>query len=128
MLAANRAVKAAAKPGMTTVQLNDICKKTLAEGLIGIGKIKSKEEIGTYYMHGVSHHLGIDTHDAVDPRCAKLTPGMVITNEPGLYIDEEEIGIRIEDDLLITEDGCIELSEKIARTTEEIEAIMAGKA
>ena len=128
VLAANRAVKAAAKPGMTTVQLNDICKKTLAEGLIGIGKIKSKEEIGTYYMHGVSHHLGIDTHDAVDPRCAKLTPGMVITNEPGLYIDEEEIGIRIEDDLLITEDGCIELSEKIARTTEEIEAIMAGKA
>ncbi len=128
VLAANRAVKAAAKPGMTTVQLNDICKKTLAEGLIGIGKIKSEEEIGTYYMHGVSHHLGIDTHDAVDPRCAKLTPGMVITNEPGLYIDEEEIGIRIEDDLLITEDGCIELSEKIARTTEEIEAIMAGKA
>ncbi len=128
VLSANRAVKAAAKPGMTTAQLNDICKKTLAEGLISIGKIKSEEEIGTYYMHGVAHHLGIDTHDAVDPHTGKLAPGMVITNEPGLYIDEEEIGIRIEDDLLITQDGCIELSEKIARTTEEIEAIMAGKA
>ncbi len=127
VLAANRAVKAAAKPGMTTAQLNDICKKKLAEGLIAIGKIASEEEIGTYYMHGVSHHLGIDTHDAVDPRKGRLEPGMVITNEPGLYIDEEEIGIRIEDDLLITEDGCIELSEAIARTTEEIEAIMAAK-
>lgn len=128
VLAANRAVKAAAKPGMTLGQLNDICKKTLAQGLIAIGKIASEEEIGTYYMHGVSHHLGIDTHDAVDPRKGALTPGMVITNEPGLYIDEEEIGIRIEDDLLITEDGCVELSEKIAHTTQEIEAIMAQQA
>ena len=127
VLRANRAVKAAARPGMTTMELNDICKKTLAEGLIAIGKIASEEEIGTYYMHGVSHHLGIDTHDAVDPHTARLTPGMVITNEPGLYIDEEEIGIRIEDDLLITKDGCIELSEGIARTTQEIEAIMAAR-
>ena len=128
VLSANRAVKAAARPGMTTAQLNDICKKTLAEGLIAIGKIKSEDEIGTYYMHGVAHHLGIDTHDAVDPHTGKLAPGMVITNEPGLYIDEEEIGIRIEDDLLITKDGCVELSEGIARTTEEIEAIMAKMA
>ena len=128
VLAANRAVTAAAKPGMTTVQLNDICKKKLAEGLMAIGKISSEDEIGTYYMHGVAHHLGIDTHDAVDPHIGVLQPGMVITNEPGLYIDEEEIGIRIEDDLLITEEGCVELSEHIARTTEEIEAIMAGKA
>ena len=52
---------------------------------------------------------------------------MVITDEPGLYIDEEAIGIRIEDDLLITEDGCTVLSEAIPRTTEEIEAIMAGE-
>ena len=54
-----------------------------------------------------------------------LAPGMVITNEPGLYIDEEEIGIRIEDDLLITQDGCEVLSKDIPRTTEEIEALMA---
>ena len=92
-----------------------------------IGKIESAEDIGRYYMHGVSHHLGIDTHDATGPDALELAPGMVITDEPGLYIDEEAIGIRIEDDLLITEDGCTVLSEAIPRTTEEIEAIMAGE-
>ena len=92
---------------------------------IRIGKIESAEDIGRYYMHGVSHHLGIDTHDATGPDALELAPGMVITDEPGLYIDEEAIGIRIEDDLLITEDGCTVLSEAIPRTTEDIEAIMA---
>ena len=127
VLAANRAVAKAARPGMTLAQLNDICKQTLAEGLIRIGKMESAEDIGRYYMHGVSHHLGIDTHDATGPDVLELAPGMVITDEPGLYIDEEAIGIRIEDDLLITEDGCTVLSEAIPRTTEEIEAIMAGE-
>ena len=127
VLAANRAVAQAARPGVTLAQLNEICKQTLAGGLIRIGKIESAEEIGRYYMHGVSHHLGIDTHDATGPDALALAPGMVITDEPGLYIDEEEIGIRIEDDLLITQDGCTVLSEAIPRTTEEIEAIMAGE-
>ena len=127
VLEANRAVAQAARPGVTLAQLNDICKQTLARGLMRIGKIESAEEIGRYYMHGVSHHLGIDTHDATGPDALALAPGMVITDEPGLYIDEEEIGIRIEDDLLITQDGCTVLSEAIPRTTEEIEAIMAGE-
>ena len=127
VLAANRAVAQAARPGVTLAQLNEICKQTLAGGLIRIGKIESAEEIGRYYMHGVSHHLGIDTHDATGPDARALVPGMVITDEPGLYIDEEEIGIRIEDDLLITQDGCTVLSEAIPRTTEDIEAIMAGE-
>ena len=127
VLAANRAVAKAARPGMTLAQLNDLCKQTLADGLIRIGKIESAEDSGRYYMHGVSHHLGIDTHDATGPDALELAPGMVITDEPGLYIDEEAIGIRIEDDLLITEDGCTVLSEAIPRTTEEIEAIMAGE-
>ena len=127
VLEANRAVAQAARPGVTLAQLNEICKQTLAGGLIRIGKIESAEEIGRYYMHGVSHHLGIDTHDATGPDALALVPGMVITDEPGLYIDEEEIGIRIEDDLLITQDGCTVLSEAIPRTTEEIEAIMAGE-
>ena len=127
VLAANRAVAKAARPGVTLAQLNDLCKQTLADGLIRIGKIESAEEIGRYYMHGVSHHLGIDTHDATGPDALALAPGMVITDEPGLYIDEEEIGIRIEDDLLITQDGCTVLSAAIPRTTEEIEAIMAGE-
>ena len=124
VLAANQAVAAAAKPGLTLRQLNEICKAKLAEGLIALGKIESADEIGTYYMHGVSHHLGLDTHDAIAHEETPLAPGMVITNEPGLYIDEEEIGIRIEDDLLITEDGCEVLSSAIPRTTQEIEALI----
>ena len=125
VLAANQKVTEQARPGLTLKQLNEICKQALAEGLMAIGKIDSADEIGTYYMHGVSHHLGLDTHDAIAHDEVPLAPGMVITNEPGLYIDEEEIGIRIEDDLLITEDGCEVLSKDVPRTTQEIEALMA---
>ncbi|MBP3656967.1 MAG: aminopeptidase P family protein [Clostridia bacterium] len=124
VLRANLAVVEAAKPGMTTAQLNDVCKQVLAEGLMAIGKIQSEDEIGKYYMHGVAHHLGIDTHDATAASRAPLEPGMIITDEPGLYIDEEQIGIRIEDDLLITEEGCVVLSAAVPRTTEEIEALL----
>ena len=89
-----------------------------------LGLIKDASELGKYYMHSVSHHLGIDVHD-VDLSAEKLEPGCVITDEPGLYIDEWEIGIRIEDDLLITEDGCVVLSEEVMREADEIEAYMA---
>ena len=125
VLRANRAVAQAARPGMTLKALNEICKQVLAEGLMQLGKIDAPEQIGTYYMHGVSHHLGLDTHDAITHDEEPLAPGMVITDEPGLYIDEEAIGIRIEDDLLITQDGCRVLSEQVPRTTQEIEALMA---
>ena len=125
VLNANLEVAKAARPGLTLKQLNEICKQTLAAGLMAIGKIESSDQIGTYYMHGVSHHLGLDTHDAIAHDEITLAPGMIISNEPGLYIDEEEIGIRIEDDLLITEDGCEVLSKAIPKTTQEIEALMA---
>lgn len=125
VLAANQRVAQEARPGLTLKQLNEICKQVLAEGLMAIGKIDSADQIDTYYMHGVSHHLGLDTHDAIAHDEVPLAPGMVITNEPGLYIDEEEIGIRIEDDLLITQEGCEVLSRDIPRTTDEIEALMA---
>ena len=92
-----------------------------------IGLIEKPEDIGKYYMHGVSHHLGIDVHDVTVNTKAKLLPGAVITDEPGLYIDEWAIGIRIEDDLLITEDGCEVLSEDIIRNPDEIEAFMADR-
>ena len=109
---------------MTLKELNDIAKDVLAKGCIKLGLIEKEEEIGTYYMHGVSHHLGIDVHDVTAAACEELKPGAIITDEPGLYIDEWEIGIRIEDDLLITEDGCECLSESIIRTPDEIEAFM----
>ncbi|MDD6966646.1 MAG: aminopeptidase P N-terminal domain-containing protein [Firmicutes bacterium] len=126
VLRANKEVAAQAKPGMTTRELNDICKKVLAAGCMELGLIEKEEEIGKYYMHGVSHHLGIDVHD-VTVEGVKLAPGSVITDEPGLYIDEWEIGIRIEDDLLITEDGCEILSAGIIKEPDEIEAFMAKR-
>ena len=127
VLEANRTVLKEAKPGMTTVDLNNICKKVLAAGCIRLGLIEKEEEISRYYMHGVSHHLGIDVHDVTVDFNKKLRPGAVISDEPGLYIDEWEIGIRIEDDLLITEDGAVCLSEKIMRDADEIEAYMASQ-
>ena len=124
VLRANREVAKAAKPGMTLKELNDLCKQVLAEGCTKLGLIQDASELGKYYMHSVSHHLGIDVHD-VTLAGEVLKPGAVITDEPGLYIDEWEIGIRIEDDLMITEDGCKVLSADIIREADEIEAFMA---
>lgn len=125
VLRANKEVAAQAKPGMTTRELNDICRKVLAQGCMELGLITEESGLDKYYMHGVSHHLGIDVHD-VTADGVKLMPGSVISDEPGLYIDEWEIGIRIEDDLLITEDGCKVLSASIIKEPEEIEAFMAA--
>ena len=125
VLAANRKIVEAAKPGMTTKELNEVCKDVLADGLMKLGLIKNSVEISKYYMHGVSHHPGIDVHDVTVDSNSRLRPGAIISDEPGLYIDEWEIGIRIEDDVLITEDGAVCLSEDIIRTTEDIEAYMA---
>ena len=114
----------AAKPGVTTRDLNDIARKVLGEGLVAMGKIADASEVGKYYMHGVSHAIGIDVHD-ISFVGDVLKPGWIISNEPGLYVDEEEIGIRIEDDLLITEEGCEVLSKDIIKDPDEIEAFMA---
>ncbi len=124
VLAANRKIVETAKPGMTTKELNKVCQDVLSEGLIKLGLIKEPVEISKYYMHGVSHHLGIDVHDVTVDFNKQLRPGAVISDEPGLYIDEWGIGIRIEDDVLITEDGAVCLSEDIIRTTDEIEEYM----
>lgn len=127
VLAANREVAKTAKPGMTLKELNEIAKKVLAAGCMKLGLIEKEDEIDTYYMHGVSHHLGIDVHDVTAACNDTLQPGAIITDEPGLYIDEWEIGIRIEDDLLITENGCECLSEAIIRDPDEIEAFMKNR-
>ena len=127
VLAANREVAKTAKPGMTLKELNEIAKKVLAAGCMKLGLIEKEDEIDTYYMHGVSHHLGIDVHDVTAACNDTLQPGAIITDEPGLYIDEWEIGIRIEDDLLITENGCECLSEAIIRDPDEIEAFMKDR-
>lgn len=124
VLKANKAVAAAAKPGVTTRDLNDIARRVLGEGLVAMGMIADVSEVSKYYMHGVSHSIGIDVHD-ISLAGDVLKPGWVISDEPGLYVDEEAIGIRIEDDLLITEDGCEILSKDIIKDPDEIEAFMA---
>lgn len=114
------------KPGMTLKELNDFTKGILIEEAKKLGLIENDDEITKYYYHSVSHYMGLDTHD-VGSYSKKLEPGMVITVEPGLYIEEEGIGIRIEDDVLITEDGCENLSKDIIKTVEEIEEFMKNR-
>ncbi|MCR5647182.1 MAG: aminopeptidase P N-terminal domain-containing protein [Acholeplasmatales bacterium] len=110
-----------AKPGITTRELNQILRDYFKEELYKIGLIKEKteEEVSKYYYHGVSHHIGIDCHDLCD--YTPLKAGSIISNEPGLYIKEESIGIRIEDDVLITENGAIWLSPQIIKEVDDIE-------
>lgn len=123
VLKAELEVIKAIKPGLPFVELNNIAKKYLAEGLKELGVIEKDEELSRYYYHGVSHFLGLDTHD-VGSREVELKPGMIVTVEPGLYIEEEAIGIRIEDDVLVTEESYEVLSKDIIKTVEEIEAFM----
>lgn len=123
VLNAMKEVEKNTRPGITLGDLNDVAKKALAKGCIDIGLIEKEDEIGRYYFHSVGHSLGLDTHD-VWVANSKLKEGVVITNEPGIYIEEEGIGIRLEDDLLVTESGCINLSKDIPVEIEDIESIM----
>ncbi|MBE6948203.1 MAG: M24 family metallopeptidase [Ruminococcaceae bacterium] len=113
------------KPGMTLGELNQMVVDYYESRLDDLGLRKDGKTVRDYYYHSVSHQLGLDTHDICTERERVLQPGMVITVEPGLYIEEEGIGVRIENNVLITEDGCEDLSRNIPRTVEEIEAIMA---
>ncbi len=125
VLGAQEAVRAKMVPGTPFADLNKTCIAYLTKALKEIGLISSDEELGKYYYHGVGHHLGLDVHDISD-RTRPLEPGMVITLEPGLYIAEEGIGIRIEDDVLITAEGNEVLSADIIKSPDQIEAFMKG--
>lgn len=108
------------KPGKTMAEFKEAGKALLAKKAIEIGLIDSKDDIIKYYYHGLGHHLGLDVHDLSDQQKV-FTEGMVITVEPGIYIEEESIGIRIEDDCLITKDGVINLSAHIIKEIKDIE-------
>jgi Xaa-Pro aminopeptidase len=88
------------------------------------GKDLHGQPLGKYFIHGLGHHIGLDVHDAGDPG-AVLVPGMVVTMEPGIYIPEEGIGVRIEDDVLITATGYVLLSQRLPRSADEVEKVMA---
>ena len=123
VLKAQQNVIDAIRPNVTLSDLQRITIETYKKELKKIGLIKegSEEEVRKYYYHGVSHSLGLNTHDVGVERDEPLKPGMVITVEPGLYIEEEAIGIRIEDDVLVTENKAIVLSNMIIKEIEDIE-------
>lgn len=123
VLNAQKTVIEAMKPGTPFESLNKLCQSFLTGELKRIGLIEDDSELGNYYYHGVSHHLGLNVHDISD-RGRTLEPGMVLTVEPGLYIAEEGIGIRIEDDILITETGCEVLSAEIPKEIDDIERFL----
>ena len=126
--------KSLLRPGITIVDYTDkvgeeATKEFLKLGLVSESDVKNEDKDNRayrkYLYHGISHHLGIDVHD-LGTRTEPLKPGMLLTIEPGIYIEEEEMGIRIENNVWITEDGNMDLMQKIPITTGEIEAIMAS--
>lgn len=139
----------ATRPGITLDEVHDVAFQVLKKGIVGEGLLGSidtadekavNERVRRFYMHRTSHYLGMDVHDVgayfseSEPR--KLEPGMAITIEPGLYFASDDetvdaayrgIGIRIEDDILVTEDGCRNLTEAAPKSIEEIEAACRGR-
>ena len=101
VLEGQRKVIDAIKPGVPFAHLNELLKDYYFEALKGIGLVETRADVAKYYYHSVSHYLGAETHDVGRYGDRILEPGMVLTVEPGLYIEEWEIGIRIEDDVLV---------------------------
>lgn len=119
-------------PGMHLDELNREVGTILSHELVALGLLTKKEgadhamekpSYRRYFMHGISHHLGLDVHDLSD-RFAPLQAGMVLTCEPGLYIKEEGIGVRIENNILITDDGPVDLMTDVPIEAEEIEEVI----
>jgi Xaa-Pro aminopeptidase len=132
VLALHRHANGLLKPGISLAEYNKAMGEQATEVLIGIGLLKEADvrdqtpespAYMKYMYHGVSHHLGIDVHD-LGPRSEPLKEGMVLTVEPGVYIAEEQMGIRIENDVWIKAEGNVDLMEKVPITTEEIEGMM----
>ncbi len=120
------------KPGITLMDYTDkvgeeATKQFVKLGLIKKADLKNEDKDNRayrkYLYHGISHHLGIDVHD-LGPRVTPVQPGMVFTVEPGIYIEEEQMGIRIENNFWITKKGNKDLMKNIPITAEEIEALM----
>lgn len=123
VLGGNKLIMSLVKPGLTLRGLNNELIRYYEKELGAIGLLADGKEVSDYYWHGVSHMLGLETHD-VTLSNYQIEPGNVFTIEPGLYLEEEGIGIRIEDNVLVTEDGCINLSADIIKEPEEIEKFM----
>lgn len=128
VLRVNEKVIKEMKPGVKFVDLNKKAKDWISEECISLGLMTEKDDVSKFYYHSIGHSLGMDTHDIeLENRDVTFEPGMIYTVEPGIYIENEGIGIRIEDDVLITEDGNEVLTKEMIKTVEEIEAFMADK-
>ena len=112
------------KPGMPMADVDLTARKRSFESLKDLGLVDTYENAGKLIWHGGAHHVGYDVHDVVD-LTMPISPGMVFCVDIGIYCEEWGIGFRLEDNCLITEDGCINLSADIPRTIEAIEATMA---
>ncbi len=111
------------RPGMKMAEVDATIRRYNAQRLVEAGVMTSVEEVGTYMWHGGAHHIGYDVHDAVEtPEI--ITPGMVFCVDVGIYHEAWGIGFRLEDNCLVTETGCENLSAGIPRTVEEIQAAM----
>ncbi len=142
VLRAQEAAVAAVKPGVPTDSIHEVSLNNLVDGLIELGLIEGPrakaiedKTFRDFFMHGTSHWLGLDVHDcgsyAEDGESRDLEPGMVLTIEPGLYVDPNNqdvdakwrgIGVRIEDDILVTEEGHENLTAAIPKSVEAVEA------
>ena len=125
VLDCNKHIISIIKPGLTIMDLQKETISFLTDECLKHGLIKEKEEIRNHYFHGISHHIGLDTHDPHPRYAGTLVPGMIISVEPGLYFEDLGIGVRIEDDILVTENGCDNLSKDIIKEVDDIEAFMA---
>jgi Xaa-Pro aminopeptidase len=122
VLGSQQAAIDAVRSGITLRELDAVARKYMADhsgGLCGAGGC------GKYFIHSLSHWIGMDVHDVGGG--LPLAPGMAFTIEPGIYIPEESLGVRIEDDILVTPTGYEILSRRAPRTVAEIEKLMAGK-
>ncbi|PYU29118.1 MAG: peptidase M24 [Acidobacteria bacterium] len=126
VLGAQNAVLAAMKPGATLGRQGANSLFKIAYDYINShGADRDGHNLGRYFTHGLGHHIGLEVHDAGDAN-RPLEPGMLVTAEPGIYIPEEKIGVRIEDDVLITPTGYKLLTARLPRSVDEIEKIMSA--
>jgi Xaa-Pro aminopeptidase len=122
---ANRALMEQVRPGVFFPQLNRVLREVCFEGLKALGLLDDIAELRKYVWHGAIHHVGLDTHD-VGGYEEPTAENMVFTVDAGIYVREWGIGLRIEDNVLVTADGCENLSAAIPATIEEIESLMAS--
>jgi len=126
VLGAQNAALAAAKPGANLGGGKNGLRSIAYDYINSHGKDLHGNTLGQYFIHGLGHSIGLNVHDPME-YSRPLEPDEVVTMEPGIYIPEEKIGVRIEDDILITSDGNELLSRRLPRGVEEIEKLMAGR-